>query len=81
MFYFEPSKETMPAHFWYQLNGKSAMENYMEQKNDMYKYGFVDPFFAQTQTALSSRRAAAEEEPEEEEESYEIQLKTEVKIK
>lgn len=28
----KPSRDTMPDVFWYQLNGKSAQENYMEQK-------------------------------------------------
>ena len=25
---------TLPDKFWYQLNGKSAQENYMEQNDD-----------------------------------------------
>lgn len=28
---------TLPDKFWYQLNGKSAQENYMEQKAKMYE--------------------------------------------
>ena len=28
---------TLPDKFWYQLNGKSAEENYMEQKVKMYE--------------------------------------------
>ena len=28
---------TLPDKFWYQLNGKSAEENYMEQKAKMYE--------------------------------------------
>ena len=27
---------TLPDMFWYQMNGKSAQENYMEQKAQMY---------------------------------------------
>ncbi len=27
---------TLPDHFWYQLNGKSAQENYQEQKERIY---------------------------------------------
>ena len=28
---------TLPDKFWYQLNGKSAQGNYMEQKANMYE--------------------------------------------
>ena len=28
---------TLPDRYWYQLNGKSAQENYMEQKANMYE--------------------------------------------
>ena len=28
---------TLPDKFWYQLNGKSVEENYMEQKAKMYE--------------------------------------------
>ena len=28
---------TLPDKFWHQLNGKSAQENYMEQKANMYE--------------------------------------------
>ena len=28
---------TLPDKFWYQLSGKSAQENYMEQKAKMYE--------------------------------------------
>ena len=28
---------TLPDKFWYQLNGKSATENYMEQREKMYE--------------------------------------------
>mgnify|MGYP006864433170 FL=1 len=28
---------TLPDKFWYQLNGKSVEENYMEQKANMYE--------------------------------------------
>lgn len=27
---------TLPDKFWYQLNGRSAQENYQEQKEKMY---------------------------------------------
>ena len=30
-------RDTLPDKFWYQLNGKSAEENYMEQKAKMYE--------------------------------------------
>ena len=28
---------TLPDKFWYQLNGKSAQENYMEQRAKLYE--------------------------------------------
>ena len=28
---------TLPDKFWYQLNGKSAQENYIEQRAKMYE--------------------------------------------
>ena len=28
---------TLPDKFWYQLNGKSAMENYIDQKARIYE--------------------------------------------
>ena len=27
---------TLPDKYWYQLNGRSAQENYIEQKENMY---------------------------------------------
>lgn len=31
------SSGKLPDRYWYQLNGKAAQENYMEQRRDIYE--------------------------------------------
>ena len=75
MFCLTPGRDTMPNHFWYQLNGKSAMENYIEQTNNIKNGIISDPFFERICNAAANRETT---EPEE---NYEVKLKSEIRIK